>query len=204
MIRGFLIFFFVMMLFDTAIASTFLPNAFEGHFVQEKKLIKITEKSNILLKYQHPNNLYFKDSQTKTVYVCNATKVYKYDPPFIEGEAGNLAIGDSSKFCFSKIFDSLKPGLKNNRNYLVQKLKNSKYDFNFTKTGIKKTGIEKLEIIFKEGSQEFVDIVSMSLYLVDDARPLKLTKKDIIIKDKFPSDTFKFKRPDNALIERMQ
>ena len=210
MIRGFLFFFFVLMLLDTAMAG-FLPRAFEGEFEQIKESIhsgtgkdKKMLKSSIIIKYEHPGQIYFKDLEMKTLYICNTKNVYKYDPPMIEGEEGFLSIGDSNKFCYSKIFDSLKSGLKSNKNYTVKNIKNNNYELMFDKSAQSSLGFSKIIINFSDKSLEFKKIKSLEMHLVGQEKPVKLVAKSIKYEKGFSKDIFNFEPPAKTTIEKME
>ncbi|MCT4642211.1 MAG: hypothetical protein N4A33_07915 [Bacteriovoracaceae bacterium] len=122
-----------------AFAKDFIPKKFEASIEQivVKRIGKKIVRQPLSLKYSFPKNIVMK---TKDItYVCNSQTTWRYIPPFIQGQKGECSVGNSNKYCFSKVFDALSSGLKNNKLYVVKR--NNKKSF--------------LEIIFnQEASRE--------------------------------------------------
>jgi len=205
MLRFVLALFLGLMLIDAALAD-FLPVAFDASFVQEKhsSVSKNVDTTNLDIKYEFPGNFYLKEANNNTVYVCNADKVWYYTPPFIEGEPGLLKTGESSKYCYSEIFDTLKHGLKSNKKYTVSKMVDGGYEIDFTPKSRNKLGLSKLEISFKGKKELFMHIKELSLYYIGDKHPTKLKFKNFKVVKKFASEVFLFTPPENTEIQRMK
>ncbi len=192
-------------LLEAALAG-FLPRAFEADFVQEKrsKLSKQKVKTNLAIKYEYPSNFYLKEQEENTLYICNAEKVWVYNPPFMEGEKGFLRTGASNKYCFSKIFDSLKKGLTDNPLYKVKKLKGNAYSIHFEAKAKKQLGLDKMQISFRGKESLFKNVKQMKLFYTGEKYPLLLTPKNLKVMNKFPKKTFKFNVPKNTEIQKMK
>lgn len=209
MVRILLTLFFVLALLDTAFAG-FLPKAFEAEFTQEtkSKISKRVRKSKLKIKYQFSSNINFKDLATDTLYICNKKDVWIYTPPLVDfpGEKGQVRIGSSSKYCYSKIFDSLSKGLTNNNLYTVKKNNTKKYTLTFSKKAKAQLGFEKLEILFKKQAKKisFLDVDRMNIHYTDQKHPTILVNDKIKKKKNFPKGTFIFQVPKNTDIQKMR
>jgi outer membrane lipoprotein-sorting protein len=199
--------FLLLLLVETSLAGKFLPNAFEGEFRQEKKNI-ITKKvmSSLLeIKYSFPNNIYFKTfGDSEIHYICNSSRVWIYTPPFIPGENGDVKVGNSNKFCYSKIFDALSNGFKNNSLYQVKKISAKEYDFIFKAKAKAQLELSKLSLEFKTEKTNFSDISKIILYKVGDKHPVSLITKSLKIKNSLPAELFIFKVPKNTEVTKMK
>jgi outer membrane lipoprotein-sorting protein len=197
----------LLLLVETSLAAKFLPNAFEGEFRQEKKNIitKKVMKSSLEIKYSFPNNIYFKTfGDSEVHYVCNSSRVWIYTPPFIPGEKGDVKVGNSNKFCYSKIFDALSHGFKNNSLYQVKKISAKEYEFIFKAKAKAQLELSKLKIEFKAEKTKFSDIAKIVLYKVGDSNPVSLIAKTIKVKNSLPADLFIFKIPNNTETTKMK
>lgn len=182
-------------------ASAFLPSAFSGKFLQEKRNIKgsYVNKSNLIIKYQYPSNFYLRQlGEDGSTYVCNRSKVWIYNPPFIEGEPGELSEGPSSKYCYSKIFDSLKYGLKSNRIYKAKKINSQSYRLVFSASAKEKLEIKSIVLKFKSKKLRFKNLDNLVIHYVGDNNPLTLTPQSLKTLKKLSKETFIFKAPKNT------
>lgn len=183
-----------------------MPKAFETDFIQEKKSVvgSGVTKTKLQVKYQFPSNFYLKEITNETLYICNSKNVWIYNPPFMKGEKGHLRTGASSKYCFSKIFDALSKGLKDNKLYSVKKIAKLKYEVFFKAKAKEQLGLEKLELQFKSKRREFRDISQFKLHYTGEKYPLILTPKNLKLVESFPSKVFKFHAPKNTEIQKMK
>lgn len=182
--------------------AAFLPKSFEASFldVRERQEIPVT------IKYQYPKRIYYEVSgDAPLIYVCNEEKTWKYTPPFIEGEKGELAIGSSEQFCYSKIFDSLSRGLENNSLYSTKKsAKSANLVFNAKMK--RELGIESIKLTFKtkvSPTSTLADTESMELHLENKENPVILKTQKIRPSAKFSDGQFIFRVPKNTNITRM-
>ncbi|MFT6631491.1 MAG: outer membrane lipoprotein-sorting protein [Bacteriovoracaceae bacterium] len=207
MFRAIIAFFFVLLLIDTAsAASKFLPRAFKASFVQEKKspISNKVKTNDILIKYQYSSNFYLKELSADTTYICNKTKVWLYSPPLFDGEKGLLKIGASNKYCYSKIFDSLKKGLTDNSLYKVKKGSNNSYTISFEPKAKAQLGISKMNMVFLKTDYTFQNISSLELFYTGEKFPVILKRKSFDVVKNFPKSTFTFKAPKNTEIQSMK
>ena len=203
MIRLILSFFLLLILLETSFAGKFLPNAFEAQFDQQKmkKLKKSSSNvvvSQIEIKYKFPSNINFKTiGDSETQYVCNQDMVWIYTPPFIPGEKGEVRVGNSSKFCYSKIFDALSHGLKTNKLYKVKKVSDRLYDLMFSEKAQSQIPYKKISLEFK-GQSSFQNISKISLFKELDKSPVVLVTKSLVAKKNISQSEFEFKIPENT------
>lgn len=207
MIRAILGFILVIFLIDTA-SARFLPKAFEATFLQEKydAIRKRNRKNNIKIKYQFSGKFYLKElsADSNTLYVCNPQSVWVYNPPFLPGEKGLLRKGSSSKYCFSKIFDSLSKGLKDNNLYTVTKTKSKSVILKFKKKAKAQLGLDRLEMYFTSTKYQFKKVKKLKLFYSGEKYPLTLTVKSLKVVKGFPKKVFNFVPPKNTEIKFMK
>ena len=185
-------------------AESFLPKSFDADFVDVRgKNTKIP----VNIKYQFPSNIFYEvKGDAPLLYVCNEKKTWKYTPPFMEGEKGELAVGDSSQFCYSKIFDSLAKGLESNNLYAVEK-KGKVAILSFKEKAKKQLSLEKIEITFKEAIADNTTLgeaKNLQLFLLNKPEPVKLKLKKFKEGPKFKKDQFSFAAPENTNILQMK
>lgn len=212
MIKAVLLLSFLMALADAGFASSkhFMPRAFQGEFVQIQKTKNPNKKNreiDTLISYQKPRNfrMYSKDSVGQdTLYICNKETTWFYSAPFTEDSKGQLKKGDSSKFCYVKIFDALNKGLTSNNIYTVKKLNERKYQLNFNPDAAKEVHFDRVELNFDDMPLNFKNIESLTMYSTSRKQPFVLKRKSVQIKNKLDSKLFTFKAPDNTDIEIMK
>lgn len=191
---------------SSTVLAGFFPKSFEASFVQIKKskLTKREKKSNIKIKYLFPGNLYFKDmAEDGDTFVCNKLKTWQYTPPFIEGEEGEVKIGDSKKFCYSKVFDVLNEGLKSNKKYKVSKLSDTALKLEFSKETQEDLGSLWMNLNFKSKDQKFSNLKSLDVQLKNDKYPTVFLLETIASKKLDPKN-FIFEIPEKTKITRLK
>ncbi|MBC77106.1 MAG: hypothetical protein CME64_13920 [Halobacteriovoraceae bacterium] len=183
--------------------AAFLPKSFDAKFVD----VRGKKEIPVNIKYKYPKQIFYEvKGDTPLLYVCNQKKTWKYSPPFIEGEKGELAVGDSGQFCYSRIFDSLSKGLSDNKLYKTSK-NGTKAVLSFTKKAVDQLGLEKIEISFSEDLKEetsLSDAKSLKLYLENKAEPVLLKLVSIDVNPKLDSKIFKFEAPKNTKTIQMK
>ena len=190
---------------DVAFTATrFLPKSFEAELEQVVHLVTSNSESitPVKMKYMFSNNLYFevKSEDTPVTYICNKEKTWVYNPPFIEGEKGEVKVGDSSKHCYVKLFDALSNGLKPNKLYDVKKIKNSARLF-FNKKAKAQTKIKEIILKFNKKPNSKVsikDVVQMEVWDLERKKPTIFRFKKINTKAKIDFMDFEFKVPENT------
>lgn len=186
--------------------SVFLPKTFEARFDQVTKSLRREKTSPVKVVYKFKSNIIFEVSgDTPVTYVCNKDKVWIYNPPFIEGEAGELKVGDSSKYCYSKLFDTLSKGLESNKLYKVKKT--DKYaTIIFSEDVASQLSIEKITMSLKQDiskTTSFKDVLSMQIYKLNEKNPVTLNLKSIKSNISIDDSKFIFNIPKNTNIKKI-
>lgn len=196
---------------EFACASSFLPKQFEANLEQQIERVaakkKSIDKSNVLMKYMFPNHIYFNvaDADTPVLYICNKSKTWLYNPPFVEGEKGEVIVGSSSKHCHVKIFDALSNGLKNNNIYNV-KTRGKVAKLSFSKKAQTQLAIDTIELVFKNtisAQTTISDISQMSVFKLGQKKPTVFIFKSLLINQKIKKSDFIFKIPENTNIKNI-
>lgn len=205
MIKAVLLLCFLMALADAGFAATqgFMPKAFQGEFVQlkptsnpRKKFIEIPTS----ISYQKPRNfrMHSKGGDQNNLYICNAEVTVNYTPPFIEGKKGTMRKGNSSKFCYVKIFDALNKGLVSNNIYTVEKLSEREYRLSFKTDAAREIQFDRVDLKFDDMPLNFRNIESLTMYTSSKKEPFILKRKSINIENKLDQSLFTFKVPANT------
>ncbi len=189
-------------LFDVAFAK-FLPKSFEAKLDQIVfSSVKNKEiKTDVSMKYMFPSNIVFDvEGLTPVTYVCNKETTWMYNPPFMDGEKGTVKIGNSSKYCYVKLFDALSKGLESNELYKVVRSKKIA-NLSFLEQAKAQLNISKVDIIFKKEvnkNSKLSDIDYMTVYYIGKKVPVKFAFKKINTKSKLKKADFVFDVPENT------
>ena len=194
-------------LIDFATAKSFLPRSFNADIEQQTKSViklkkgnkEIVKKYDVVVKYLFPSNVYLKVEDS--TYVCNKNKTWLYTPPVIEGEKGEVKIGSSSKYCYSKLFDALSNGLSNNKIYSTKKSKNTA-TLSFSTKAQDQLQMTKVELLFEKlnTKSRFSDIKEMRMFKVGEKNPTIFVFKSLNRKVKLKASDFEFQVPKNTNI----
>lgn len=200
-----LIFIILIISLIQAANAAFIPDYFIGEFEEVHTGANIPVK----IKYLKGGNVYYtsfdpdEKDLVQLIYVCNPKVTYKYTPPLFEDEKGELAKGDSNKFCYAKIFDSLRRGLVNNDVYKVSAKKN-KTVLTFSKAASKQLGLTQIDIQFKNKSKSSItDIASMKFHFEQKPEPTLYKFKKINLEQKLNKADFEFQIPENTNVKEM-
>jgi outer membrane lipoprotein-sorting protein len=203
MMKQFLILLFIVLFisFDgQSKESSFLPKAFVAKFEKSFKSI-VTQKevkSAGELSYENPSKIKLM-SPDNTQFVSNGKKAWKYDPPFIEGEKGEVVIGPAKRFELVDLLDSLQAGLNSNKLYKVETREN------ITELVMSKAGQEQMQVskVILEGVKavtKFSEIKKMRLF---DLKNQEVIYSFISFDDQvqFKHDSFNFEVPKDTNIQ---
>lgn len=181
-----------------AYGKSFLPDSFKAQFVQKYiSAIKGKEKrSEGHLEYRFPGKLRLEMiSGSKFLYVTNSKKTWFYRPPFIEGEPGELRIGNKGDRILSYFFDGLKKGLKSNKLYSVMK-KGKMYSLKFSKEEVKKTNVKAANLYFS-GESQFINLEKLEITR-NDGKVLTYQLSKIEPNVSIKNARFHFEAPKNT------
>lgn len=184
------------------LAADFIPRQFEATIDQEfrKGRFKRERTEQLDLKYMYPRHMVMKiPSMT---LVCNPEQTWRYTPSIIKSEPAEVQIGKSEELCFSKYFDLLQYGLKDNQYYTVKRdLKNNSALLSL-KDEKTLDGTKSLTLKFKKDSAKnpsFQDVSEILITRTTGAdKETKYIIKDINTEVKFKSADFVFQIPENT------
>lgn len=180
-LKFFLAFFLLLMLIDCSFAG-FIPKAFKGDITQIKKSRRSKKISTINLSYQYPKNIrmHVKGDNTDTTYVCNPDKIWQYTPPFDPTDKkakGNVIESTSGRYCLSKVFDFLSPGLKKNKYYNIVKENYYEYRLEFNQQVQSEIKYQQAKIFFKPLPLSLVNLNNVLAKSIDGKKTYKLNLK---------------------------
>jgi len=207
MIRNLFILIAMIALIDVAMAEL-IPKSFVGKFHEISKGSRgRTTKIPLKIRYLAQGNIYYEsfdeDGNLQLAYVCNPKKTIKYTPPFMEGEKGELYQGDSNKFCYSKIFDSLSKGLVDNKLYKVKNSENQSIVI-FNEAVRAQLGLQKINIVFKAKNKDNLkDVKSMEFFLNQKPDPVLIEFEKVELNQKLNKSLFDFQVPENTNVKEM-
>ncbi|MCB9096031.1 MAG: hypothetical protein H6621_13270 [Halobacteriovoraceae bacterium] len=148
--KGLLILIFVFSL--KAQANEFLPQTFKVNIVQSNKS-EITGKirnTKSSLEYMYPGHIRFKEFKNNTEFISNNETSWLYTPSFIKSEKSEVRVGNAKNHIYGKIFDTLKPGLKTNKLYKVEKIKVGEYKLIFEPSTQKELNLKMIYLTADE------------------------------------------------------
>ncbi|HLW58229.1 MAG TPA: outer membrane lipoprotein carrier protein LolA [Bacteriovoracaceae bacterium] len=141
-------FILLLLLSFPVFSQSIIPNEFSASF--EETLISSvsgkTIKSNGKISYKYPSHLRVEvlEPEPSTV-VVSPKKTWIYQPPFIEGEKGQVTIEKKSSWPLLQTFDSLTKSLEGSKEF-THKFSGNKLVISFSKESVEKLGIK--EVIF--------------------------------------------------------
>lgn len=187
--------------------ARFVPKSFEGIFHE----VTAHSKIKVKVKYLYPGHIYyqtFDEDEPMTLYVCNSEKTYKYNYPWDKDEKGELLLGDSNKFCYSKVFDALAKGIGEN-NYYQSEINTNKAIIHFKENTRKQLGLKKIEIDFKKDHKVSINsslthATNMILFFDTKPEPVKIELTSINDSNSLKINDFHFQAPKNTNIKQMK
>lgn len=181
----------------------FTPKAFRLDFNQE--FMSITGKvksSKGSLEYLFPSNIRIKEYKDNSEFVSNEKNSWYYVPPFVKGEKGTVQINQAGSMVLGKLFDSLRPGLKDTE-FFKSKVLNEVATLDFTAKGKQDWKVEAAKLFFKEKT---LNPVMKELNKIEitytDKKKVTLTFFNYMSDVKYPPDYFVFQVPKNTQVIR--
>ena len=166
-------YFILLLISFSALSQTIIPSEFGAKF-EETIISAVTGKeikSNGEIKYRYPSHLRLEvlEPEPSTV-VVNPKRTWIYQPPFIEGEKGQVTIEKKSSWPLLKTFDSLTKSLENSKEF-NHTFSGNKLSINFHKEVQANLGIKSVTFTAKSNAKEvksFSEFESMTLVKSDD------------------------------------
>jgi outer membrane lipoprotein-sorting protein len=184
----------------------FVEKNFKAHFIQETKSLRSTIEEPVLVEYAYSGNIFFEITGDNPVtYVCNNDKVWIYFPPFKKDGKGEVKTGESSKFCYAKIFDALTRGLESNDYYSVN-FKGKRAEVLFKDNIQEALGVSKVIVEFKSNASKkslMSDMLSFEIFKQDNESPVLLKLKMFEKNYKTRKTPFEFDIPPKASVSKL-
>jgi outer membrane lipoprotein-sorting protein len=179
----------------------FTPDSFRADFNQEFKSITGKLKSSKgSIEYSFPSKIRIKEFKDNSEFVSNEKNSWYYVPPFIKTEKGTVQVDQAGSMVLGKIFDSLKPGLRDTDFFKVKNTKDVKVmELEFTAKGKQDWKLEKALLHFSNPEHTIQNFQKFEITYTDK-KNVVLTFFNIMTNVKFPADYFIFKIPANTKI----
>ncbi len=180
----------------------FTPPSFRIDFNQD--FVSITGKvksSKGSIEYLFPSSIRIKEYKDNSEFVSNAKNSWYYVPPFIKGEKGTVQINQAGAMVLGKLFDSLRPGLKDTDYFVVKKNKDD-VTLNFTEKGKQEWKVETAKMLFNAKISDTLtmkELQKLEIVYVDKKK-VNLSFFNYMADVKFPKDYFIFVVPKNTQI----
>lgn len=179
-------------------ASEFIPKQFEAEIEQVVKKRRLSKRKprveTLNLKYKYPQNIIM--STKNTTIVCNSNMTWIYTPAIVDGQKGTVNIDKSKDICFSSILDSLKYGLKTNKEYVVTKnIKESSIELKFKNKNFKSIVLTFEKALNKKLTLK--DVIQMKI-VENNGKYKVLNIKKVSTNVRYSDADFVFKIPKNT------
>ncbi len=179
----------------------FTPESFRVDFNQEFSSITGKVKSSKgSIEYSFPSKIRIKEYKDNSEFISNERNSWYYVPPFIKGEKGTVQVDQAGSMVLGKIFDSLRPGLKETDFFKVKMTKDKlNINLEFTNKGKQDWKLEIAVLVF---SQENYNILNLQKFEITytDKKKVTLSFFNMTKDVKFPKDYFIFTIPKNTQI----
>jgi outer membrane lipoprotein-sorting protein len=180
----------------------FTPASFRLDFNQD--FVSITGKvksSKGSIEYLYPSSIRIKEFKDNSEFISNAKNSWYYVPPFIKGEKGTVQINQAGSMVLGKLFDSLRPGLKDTDYFKVKKNKDD-ISLVFTDKGKTEWKVEIAKMLFAVKTLEVVNMKDLQKLEITytDKKKVNLSFFNYSANIKFPNDYFVFIVPANTQI----
>lgn len=165
-------FIFLLLISLPAFSKSIIPNEFSAKF--EETLISAVSgkeiKSNGTITYKYPSHLRLEvlEPEPSTV-VVSPKKTWIYQPPFIEGEKGQVTVEKKSSWPLLQTFDSLTKSLEGSKDF-THKFEGNKLTISFSKDAVSKLGLKEVTFIGQGPAKDvtsFTAFDSMTLVKAD-------------------------------------
>jgi outer membrane lipoprotein-sorting protein len=183
-------------------ALAFLPKEFSATFesVYKGQISGKEKRSQGELFYQHPSHMRFEmKAPDPLIFVADGSKSWYYRPPFIEGEAGELRLGDANKLGILKIFDLLGRELKNNQEFKVSEFTEGQI-LDFIKKK-KDHDVKNVKLFFAAKPWTFESLTKIELKF-DDGKISSIVFQEKKKLEAIAKEKFTFVAPENTNITK--
>ncbi len=177
--------------------SSFLPDSFKVQLTEKAMKIGRKKSKQVVgnFNYKYPGQVRYENEQM--TFVSNKTNSWRYVPPFMPGEKGEVYVSKRNRNVIAKLFDVLRNGLKSNGVYKVKKHGDQNYFLDFTAKGVKDYNIKSVILAFNSSKLQFADLSKMSLTYAD-GKLVDLFLNSMNSSVNFDDSFFVFKTPANT------
>lgn len=184
--------------------ASFVPSSFSSHYEETMtstvtgKEIKTTGK----IDYKYPSHLRLEVLKPEpSTVVVNDRKTWIYQPPFIEGEKGQVTIQKGSNWPLLKAFDSFKTGLEGSKLF-THKYQGNDLIITFNKDSQKEAGIKEVIFHAKKNAKEVKSLNEFEKMTLVKADGKKQNYKFTDLKENvaFRPSNFEFTTPANTKV----
>lgn len=185
-------------------AQSFVPSTFSANY--EETIVSTVSGKEIKtegkIDYKHPSHLRLEVLRPEpSTVVVNPRKTWIYQPPFIEGEKGQVTVQKGSDWPLLKAFDSFSKGLKDSKLF-TYKYEGNNLIITFNKDAVKEAGIKEVIFHASKNAKEVKSLKEFEKMTLVKADGKKQNYKFTELKEnvKFPEDHFEFKTPANTKV----
>lgn len=189
-----------------AATNSFLPKVFSFKFEQRyTSAIKGKEKTGTgSIVFQTPKSIRLEiTSPTPIIFVSNEQdKSWFYRPPFIQGEEGEVSIGNGKDqhHAFLNFFNLLHSGLVSNQSYnITTDIAKNEVGIHFSSPVIKEYKIKSASLTFVDKNFSFNSLSKIQL-TYDDDKKVFIKLLELSLSPSIKPDTFQFKIPPKTKI----
>jgi outer membrane lipoprotein-sorting protein len=186
-------------------AADFLPASFEATYEESfvSSATGKTTKTTGKISYQYPRKVRFEIlTPNPSTFVSNGEKSWRYTPPFIEGEEGQVEVQKASDLPATQFLDLLKRGINQNPAFKVSYSKNV-MTFSFVENWKKNLGIEKVILVTDARDAKSIkslsDATGLEMHYVNN-RTMNWVFKSFKVPVKFKATDFEFQVPKNTKV----
>ncbi len=192
------VFIITLLLLQSALASDFLPANFVIEYTESFKSISkggnVKYQGRFSFSYPEKFRLDVTDPDPSSV-VSNGVKSWRYTPPFIEGEQGEVEITKASQLPVTKFLKTLKKGLQNNPSFKTV-VKGSDITLAMNEPWRKNLGIRQVKLKLKQASQSksLADVSELEIFYSNNNQ-MKWIFKEFKSNPGFEKNHFDFQIP---------
>jgi len=192
------VFILTLLLLQSALASEFLPASFLIEYTESFKSISkggnVKYQGRFSFSYPDKFRLDVTDPDPSSV-VSNGVKSWRYTPPFIEGEQGEVEISKASDLPVTKFLKTLKKGLQKNPSFKTQ-IKGTDITLTMNEPWRKNLGIKQVLLKLKDSSQSktLADVSELEIFYSNNNQ-MKWVFKEFKALPAFDKNHFDFQIP---------
>ena len=197
------VFIFTFFLIKSVFASDFLPSRFQIDYTESYKSISkggnVKYQGRFSFSYPDKFRLDVTDPDPSNV-VSNGVKSWRYTPPFIEGEQGEVEVSKASELPVTKFLKTLKKGIQNNPSFKAV-IKGADITLTMNEPWKKNLGIKQVQLKLKEASKSktLADVNELEIFYSNNNQ-MKWLFREFKANPVFEKNHFDFQIPAKTKI----